>query len=158
MAIAVGLAAPDFELRNQHGAPVALSSFRGHKDIVVVFYPFAFSGVCTSELAEIRDRMDQIVDERTELLAISCDHRYSLRAYAERDRYEFSLLSDFWPHGAVSRAYGAFDESLGCSARVTVVVDRSGTVAWTVERDIGDARDLDEYARVLGDLRSNYGQ
>jgi len=156
MAIAVGHAAPDFTLRNQHGAPITLSEFAGHKDVVVVFYPFAFSGVCTSELAEIRDRIDQIVDEGTEVLAISCDPRYSLRAYADRDGYDFSLLSDFWPHGEVSRAYDAFDERLGCSARVTAVVDRAGTVRWAVHRDIEDARDFDEYRRVLDDLRRDY--
>ena len=109
MVIAVGQTAPEFSLRNQHGAPVAMSEFLGSKDVVLVFYPFAFSGVCTGELTEIRDRVDQIVDERTEVLAISCDPRYSLRAYADRDGLEFSLLSDFWPHGEVSRAYDAFD-------------------------------------------------
>src|SRR4051812_3510530 len=156
MAIAVGLAAPDFTLRNQDGAPVCLSEFTGIKDVVLVFYPFAFSGVCTGELAEIRDRIDQIVDERTEVVAISCDPRYSLRAYADRDGYEFSLLSDFWPHGEVSRAHGAFDGRLGCSARVTVVVDRAGTVRWTVSREIADARDFDQYAHVLNGLRADY--
>jgi peroxiredoxin len=156
MAIAVGLAAPDFELRNQHGAPVALSDFAGVKDVVIVFFPFAFSGVCTGELAEIRDRSDQIVDAHTEVLAISCDHRYSLRAYADRDRFGFSLLSDFWPHGQVSQAYGAFDDSRGCSARATVVVDRAGVVCWTVRNAIDEARDFTAYLRVLDDLRAGY--
>ena len=156
MAIAVGLAAPDFSLRNQHGAHVRLSEFAGAKDVVLVFYPFAFSGVCTDELGVIRDRIDQIVDERTEVLAISCDHRYSLRAYADRGGYEFSLLSDFWPHGEVSCAYEAFDERLGCSARATVVVDRAGTVRWAVHNDIEEARNFEAYRAVLSDLRHNY--
>jgi peroxiredoxin len=156
MAIALGSTAPDFTLPNQHGTPITLSDFSGGKDVVIVFYPFAFSGVCSGELAEIRDRLDQIVDEQTELVAVSCDHRYSLRAYSERDGFEFSLLSDFWPHGAVSQAYGAFDERLGCSGRATVVVDRAGTVRWTVHLQIGEARDFDEYRRVLADLRSDH--
>jgi mycoredoxin-dependent peroxiredoxin len=156
MAIAVGQTAPEFSLRNQHGAPVSMSDFLGAKDVLLVFYPFAFSGVCTSELAEIRDRFDQIVDEHTEVLAISCDHRYSLRAYADRDGYEYSLLSDFWPHGAVSRAYDVFDESLGCSARATVIVDRVGVVRWTVQNEIGEARDFEEYRRVIHTLRGDY--
>jgi mycoredoxin-dependent peroxiredoxin len=156
MAIAVGQTAPDFSLRNQHGAPVALSDFAGAKDVVLVFFPFAFSGVCTSELADIRDGIDQIVDEHTEVLAISCDHRYSLRAFADRDGYEFSLLSDFWPHGEVSRAYDAFDERLGCSARATVIVDRRGAVRWAVQRPIGEARDFGEYMPVLEGLRRGY--
>jgi peroxiredoxin len=153
MAISVGSAAPDFSLRNQHGTPVALSEFAGVKDVVLVFYPFAFSGVCTSELEEIRERLTEIIDERTELLAVSCDHRYSLRAYAERDGYEFSLLSDFWPHGEVSRAYGVFDEAAGCAGRSTVIVDRDGVVRWTVHLEIGEARDFERYLRVLADLR-----
>jgi peroxiredoxin len=156
MAIAAGLAAPDFELRDQHGTPVWLSELRGSHDVVIVFFPFAFSGVCSGELAEIRDRLDQIVDERTALLAVSCDHRYALRAYAERDGYEFPLLSDFWPHGEVSRAYGAFDEGLGCSTRVTVFVDRDGVVADTVESRIEEARDLSRYFPILERLRSGY--
>jgi peroxiredoxin len=156
MAIAVGSAAPDFSLRNQHGATVTLSEFNGVKDVVLVFYPFAFSGVCSGELAELRDRFEEIGDERTEVLAISCDPRYSLRAYADRDGYEFSLLSDFWPHGEVSRAYGVFDDQLGCSGRSTVIVDRSGRVAWTVHLDIDEARDLGEYRAVLADMRNRY--
>jgi peroxiredoxin (alkyl hydroperoxide reductase subunit C) len=156
VAIAAGRPAPDFRLPNQHGAQVSLSDFAGAKDVVLVFYPFAFSGVCTGELAEIRDRMDQIVDEWTEVPAVSCDHRYSLRAYADRDGYEFSLLSDFWPHGEVSRAYGVFDERLGCSARATVIVDRGGMVRWTVENDIGQARDFEAYRAVLSGLRIDY--
>ena len=153
MAISVGAVAPDFSLRNQHGTPVSLSEFAGVKNVVLIFYPFAFSGVCTGELSDVRDRFAEIVDEQTEILAVSCDPRYALRAYAERDGYEFSLLSDFWPHGEVSRAYGVFDERLGCSGRATVIVERGGTVAWTVHLEIGEARDLDDYRRVLADLR-----
>jgi peroxiredoxin len=156
MAIAVGRAAPDFSLRNQHGASVTLSEFAGGKDVVLVFYPFAFSGVCTDELAVVRDRIDQIVDEGAQVLAVSCDHRYSLRAYADRGGYEFSLLSDFWPHGEVSRAYEVFDERLGCSARATVIVDRAGTVRWTTHNDIEEPRDFDAYLAVLSDLRLDY--
>jgi peroxiredoxin len=154
VAISIGGHAPDFALRDQHGAAVALSDFAGAKDVLIVFFPFAFSGVCGGELAELRDGIDQIVDDRTEVLAVSCDHRYSLRAYAERDRFPFSLLSDFWPHGAVSRAYDAFDERLGCSTRVSVVVDRAGEVSWAVRGDFDRARDFAEYRRVLSDLRN----
>jgi peroxiredoxin len=156
--IAVGSAAPAFALPNQHGTPVALSDFEGGKDVVLVFFPFAFSSVCSAELTEIRDRSDQIVDARTEVLAISCDHRYSLRTYAERDALPFSLLSDFWPHGAVSRAYGAFDDRLGCSTRTTVIVDRAGLVRWAVTRPMGEARDFDAYLTVLADLHNHYGE
>jgi peroxiredoxin len=152
--LAVGLRAPDFELRNQYGTPVALSDFASV--VLVVFFPFAFSDVCSAELAEIRDGHDQIVDADAEVLAISCDHRYALRAYAERDQLTFSLLSDFWPHGEVSRAYDAFDDRLGCSARTTVVVDQVGIVRWMAQRAVHETRDFGEYLKVLDDLRSGH--
>ncbi len=118
MALDVGAAAPDFTLGNQHGESVTLSAFRGSKVVVVVFYPFAFSSVCTGELHGLRDSLADFSGDTTELLAISCDPVYSLRAYADRDGYEFSLLSDFWPHGEVARAYGGFDSSRGCARRL----------------------------------------
>jgi mycoredoxin-dependent peroxiredoxin len=154
MAFAVGLPAPDFSLPNQHGETVTLSSFAGIKDVLLVFYPFAFSGVCTGELSEIRDRYAELSGGQTEIMAVSCDHRYSLRAYAERDGYPFSLLSDYWPHGEVSRAYEIFDEEVGCSGRASFVVDRQGVVRWTVQHPIPQARDLDEYLAVLAGLRA----
>ena len=154
MALAAGTPAPDFRLRNQHGETVTLSDFTGKKDVVLVFYPFAFSSVCTGELCEIRDRFADISDDETEVLAISCDHRYSLRAFADRDRYTFSLLSDFWPHGEVSRSYGVFDERLGCSGRATVIVDRSAVVRWSIHNAIPDARSLDEYREILASIRA----
>ncbi len=149
----VGEAAPDFTLQDQHGKPVTLSQFVGSKNVVLVFYPFAFSRVCTSELTEIRDNREDLVDESTALLAISCDHMFSLREYAERDRLDFPLLSDFWPHGKVSRDYGIFNEETGASGRATFIVDRAGVVRWQVENEIPKARDLDEYRAVLADLR-----
>jgi len=154
MALAVGQVAPDFSLRNQHGETVTLSAFAGIKDVLTVFYPFAFSSVCTGELNELRDRFAELSDEQTEILAVSCDHMYSLRAYADRDGYPFSLLSDYWPHGGVSRAYEIFDAELGCSGRATFVIDRQGVVRWSVDHDIPQARNLDEYVAVLADLRS----
>ena len=94
--------------------------------MVLVFYPFAFSGVCTGELCEIRDNLDDFAAAAAEVLAISCDHFFSLRAYAEQDGYTFSLLSDFWPHGEVSRALDQFDEEVGCATRATLILDRDG--------------------------------
>lgn len=153
MALAVGSAAPDFTLKNQNGEPVTLSEFAGRKDVVLVFYPFAFSRVCTGELCEIRDHIGELADDETEVLAISCDHMFSLRAYAERDGYPFSLLSDYWPHGEVSRAYGIFDEVVGCSGRATFIVDRAGIVRWHVHHGIPEARDLAAYRSQLTEIR-----
>jgi peroxiredoxin len=147
-----GQPAPDFSLRNQHGQTVTLAEFRGRKNVVVLFYPWAFSGVCSGELAEIRDSLADLQNETSELVAISCDAMYSLRVFADRDGLTFPLLSDFWPHGEVARRYGVFDDALGIAGRSTYIVDREGIVRWQVSNEIGQARDLDAYRTVLADL------
>ena len=152
MPLEVGHRVPDFTLKNQHGEDVSLGDFHGAKNLVLVFYPFAFSRVCTGELCELRDQIGDFTDEHTALAAVSCDHMFSLRAYAERDGYTFPLLSDFWPHGAVSKAYGIFNEKLGCSGRATFIIDRDGVLRWQVENDIPQARDVADYGKVLADL------
>ena len=152
MTLPTGQAAPDFSLKNQHGETVTLSSYAGAKSVVLVFYPFAFSGVCTGELCEIRDRLTDISGDDSEILAVSCDHMFSLRAFAERDGYSFSLLSDFWPHGEVSRAYDVFEEKPGCSGRATYVIDKDGIIRWSVHNEIPQARDLDVYRKVLSEI------
>lgn len=149
MTSMIGQRAPDFTLVNQHGEQVSLSQFAGVKKLVMVFFPFAFSGVCTGEMQEMRDLFADLANETTELLAISCDHMFSLRAFADRDGYEFSLLSDFWPHGEVSSAYGVFDATRGCPRRATVIVDRAGVVRWRVVNDISEARRIDEYRSIV---------
>jgi peroxiredoxin len=153
MTLDNGQSAPDFELRDQHGQDVRLSSFAGTKAVVLVFYPYAFSRVCTGELDDIRDRLSEFDTDDVQLLALSCDPMFSLRAFADADGLKFPLLSDFWPHGAVARAYGVFDEDLGCATRSTFIVDRQGTLRWSVHNPMGEARNLDDYVRVLGDLR-----
>jgi mycoredoxin-dependent peroxiredoxin len=146
-----GLEAPDFELRDQHGRPTRLSSFRGSQAVVVMFYPYAFSRVCTGELSAVRDH-PAFAHAGVQLLAVSCDPMFALRALAERDALSFPLLSDFWPHGEVARAYGVFDEERGCAERSTFIVDRSGWVRWVVHNPMPEARDLEEQVRVLGEV------
>ena len=150
--LAVGSEAPDFALRDQHGQTVTLSSYRG-RAVVLVFYPWAFSRVCGSELRALRDDLPRFQNDDVALLAVSCDPMFSLRAFAEADGLEFPLLSDHWPHGGVAKAYGVFNETTGAADRSTFVVDRSGRIAWSVHNAIPDARDLEEYAAVLAQLR-----
>jgi mycoredoxin-dependent peroxiredoxin len=152
MTVQIGQQAPDFELRDQHGQRVALASFRGSRAVTVMFYPFAFSGVCTGELCSVRDNLPTFESDDVTVLAVSCDPMFSLRAFAERDELTFPLLSDFWPHGAVARAYGVFNEDRGCADRSTFIVDRTGVVRWMVHNEMPQARDLQEQARVLADL------
>ena len=141
--------APDFTLRDQFGQDVTLSSFRGRKAVALVFYPFAFSGVCTGELTAIRDRLDEFLTFDTELLAISCDPIYAVRAFADADGLHFPLLSDYWPHGEVSSAYGVFEEDRGAPSRSSFVVDQDGVIRWTVHSERHEARDLDAHLAAL---------
>jgi peroxiredoxin len=152
MAIQVGDKAPDFELKDNHGATVKLSDFRGDKNVVLLFYPFAFTGVCTGELCSLRDNLPQFTDRDTQLLAVSNDSIHTLRVFAEQESLEYPLLSDFWPHGNTSRAYGVFDEDKGCALRGTFVIDKEGVVRWTIVNGLPDARDLGEYVKALDTL------
>ncbi|AKJ13445.1 peroxiredoxin [Streptomyces puniciscabiei] len=152
MAIQVGDKAPDFELKDNHGRTVKLSDFRGEKNVVLLFYPFAFTGVCTGELCELRDNLPKFEGRDTQLLAVSNDSIHTLRVFAEQEGLEYPLLSDFWPHGNVSRAYGVFDEDKGCAVRGTFIIDREGVVRWTVVNGLPDARDLNDYVKALDTL------
>ena len=152
MTLEIGTPAPGFTLKDQHGQDVSLSDFRDEKNVVIVFYPFAFSRVCTGELCELRDNLADFSDDHSALLAVSCDHMFSQRAFAEHDGITFPLLSDFWPHGAVSRAFGIFNEKAGCSGRATFIVDRDGILRWQVENEIPQARNIDDYRKILADL------
>ena len=151
-AIAVGTEAPDFELRDNNAQTHKLSSFRGQKNVVLVFYPFAFTGVCTGEMCAIRDDVESLQNDDTQVFAISCDTVASLRVFAEREGLNYPLLSDFWPHGAVARAYGVFNETLGAADRGTFVIDKQGLVRWTVRNAVPDARDLADYQKALAEL------
>jgi peroxiredoxin len=146
-----GRVAPDFDLRDQHGAGFRLSEQRGVRSVAVLFYPYAFSGVCTGELSGVQDRLDDLVGEATAVVAVSCDPVYSLRAFADRDGLTFPLLSDFWPHGEVTRAYGVLDEERGCPQRSTFVVGLDGLVRWTVHSPVREPRDLGALERALFD-------
>jgi len=147
--LALGGLAPDFSLRDQFGQDVALSSFRGSKAVALFFYPWAFSGVCTGEMAGIRARLDEFLTFDTEVVAISTDPVYSLRAFADQDGLNFPLLSDFWPHGEVARSYDVFDEVKGCARRSSYVIDKEGIVRWSVHNAMPEGRDLDEHLAQL---------
>jgi peroxiredoxin len=129
-----------------------LSSYRGSKKVVLVFYPFAFTGVCTGELCAIRDDIGPLQNDDTQVLAISCDSVPALRVFAEQENFSHPLLSDFWPHGAVASAYGVFNETLGAAERGTFIIDKQGIVRWTVRTAIGEARDLDAYQKALAEI------
>jgi mycoredoxin-dependent peroxiredoxin len=152
MAVEVGQQAPDFELKDQHGTPVRLSDFQGRKNVVLVFYPLAFSGVCSGELCALRDDFPEVTRDDVELLTVSVDSTFVLRTWADRDGFTFRLLSDFWPHGAVAKLYGVFDEDKGVATRGTFIIDKSGQIRWMVMNPIPQARDIADYKKALADL------
>ena len=147
--LCIGDEAPDFTLRDQFGQDVRLSDFRGRKAVAILFFPFAFTGVCTGEMSGVRDRLDEFLTFDTEVIGVSCDSVYALRSFAETEGLNFPLLSDWWPHGAVSRAYEVFDEGRGAPRRSSYIVDRDGRLAWSVHNANPDGRDLDEHLREL---------
>ncbi len=151
-APAVGDIAPDFTLPNQHGAPITLSDLRTSLT-ALVFYPAAFSGTCTGELRQIRDGLEDFQHDGIRVLTISCDPTFALRAWADIEGYFFPLLSDFWPHGQVSRTYGVFLEDRGMATRATFLLDEAGVVRWRVVNPPGQARDFRQYREALAQLR-----
>lgn len=144
----VGAPAPDFTLRDQFGQSVTLSAFRGVKAVAVLFYPFAFSGVCTGELGGVRDRLDRFLTFDSEVVAVSCDPVYSLRRFADDDGLNFPLLSDFWPHGGVAASLGILHER-GFAVRGTFLVDADRVIRWALVNGPGERRDFDAYRRVM---------
>jgi mycoredoxin-dependent peroxiredoxin len=150
--VETGQPAPEFSLVDQHGQLVTLRQFRGTQNVLLLFYPYAFSRICTGELTTIRDRLSAFDNEDTATLAVSVDSKYALRVFAEREGYTFRLLSDFWPHGQVAESYGVFAEETGAPTRGTFVIDKAGVVSWSVVHGMADARDADAYVRALARL------
>lgn len=150
--IEVGAKAPDFTLKNQYGEDVTLSELVRDRPTLLVFYPFAFSGICTGELCHIRDDMPRYDGDALQVVGISCDPMFTQRAWADVEQFEFSLLSDFWPHGEVARTYGVFDDELGFSVRGTFLVDRTMTVRWVLINPPGQARDFTPALEVAATL------
>ena len=147
--VAVGDEAPDFTLRDQNNEEVTLSSFRGEKAVLIVFYPAAFTGICTGELCRVRDELPTFQNDDVQVLTISVDSAYSHKIFAEREGYEFPLLSDFWPHGAVAQAYGVFNEKAGIANRGTFLVDKPGIVRFAELNMPGEGRDPAEWQAAI---------
>ena len=141
MAPEVGTEAPDFTLKDQNNQEVTLSSFRGERSVLVVFYPFAFSGICTSELCSVRDDLASFQYGSVQILAVSV-----------AQGYEFPLLADFWPHGKVAQAYGVFNDGAGFALRGTFLVDPSGIVQFAEVNGPGEARDQDGWRKAVAAL------
>jgi peroxiredoxin (alkyl hydroperoxide reductase subunit C) len=139
--VAVGDQAPDFTLRDQNNEEITLSQFRGDKAVLIIFYPLAFTGICTGELCKVRDDLPTFQNDDVQVLTVSVDSAYSHKVFSEKERYEFPLLSDFWPHGAIAQRYGVFNETTGFANRGTFLVDKDGIVRFAECNGPGEGRD-----------------
>jgi peroxiredoxin len=144
----VGQTAPDFTARNQHGQSISRASLAG-APAVLVFFPWAFSGICTGELCALRDDLARFTAVEARVLAISCDPMFALRAFGDAEGLSFDLLSDHWPHGRIAQDYGVFDDEVGVAHRGSFVLDARGTVTWSVLNGIGEARRIAEHLQAL---------
>jgi len=151
MSISVGDSAPDFSLPDQDKQVVSLAELRG-TPVLLVFYPFAFSGICTGELCHLRDELAVYTDAGVRVLAVSTDPVFSLKAFREKESFDFPLLSDFWPHGATAQAYGVFNEKAGMALRGTFLIDAEGTVAFAEVNAPGDAREQSGWKDAVSQL------
>jgi len=152
MTLDVGTTAPDFTLKDQNNQEVTLSSFQGEKNVLLVFYPLAFTGTCQGELCQVRDELPKFQNDDTAVLAVSVGASPSHKVWAAEQGYTFPLLADFWPHGAVAQAYGVFNDATGFANRGTFVIDKSGVIQFAEMNGPGEARDQAVWDKALSAL------
>ena len=152
MPLEIGAQAPDFALKDQNNQDVRLKDFHGHKAVLLVFYPFTFTGTCRGELTEIRDHLDDYQNDDVQVLAVSVDSIYSHKVWALREGFDFPLLADFWPHGEVAQAYEVFNAGGGMANRGTFLIDRDGVIRYAEEAGPGATRDQNAWRTALADL------
>lgn len=151
MTLSVGDRAPEFSLPDQDKQVVSLAELRG-TPVLLVFYPFAFSGLCTGELCRLRDELTDYTDAGVRVLAISTDPVFSLKAFREKEGFDFPLLSDFWPHGSTAQTYGVFNEKAGMALRATFLLDAGGVVRFAQVNNPGDVREQTEWKAAVAEL------
>jgi peroxiredoxin (alkyl hydroperoxide reductase subunit C) len=152
MPLEVGSEAPDFSLKDQNNQVVTLSSYRGEKNVLLVFYPLAFTGTCQSELNGVRDDLPSYQNDDTQVIALSVDSPYSHKVWAQREGYDFPILADFYPHGGVAQEYGVFNDVTGFANRGTFLIDKQGVIRFAEENQPGDPRDQSAWRSALQQL------
>jgi peroxiredoxin len=154
--IQTGQAAPDFSLYNSDKKQVALSEYKG-KNVLLLFFPLAFTGVCTTELCSVRDNIAAYNDANATVLGISVDSLFTLDKFKKEQGLNFDLLSDF--NKETSTAYGSIYEDFvlgmkGVSKRSAFVIDKEGIVQYAeVLDDAGKIPDFEQIMKVLEQLR-----
>jgi mycoredoxin-dependent peroxiredoxin len=152
MPVEVGTQAPEFVLKDQNNQEVRLADFRGQRAVLLVFYPLAFTGTCQGELQEVRDNLEAYVNDDVQTLTVSVDSIYTHKIWAEQEGFQFPLLADFWPHGAVAQAYGVFNDAAGIANRGTFLIDKAGVVRFAEMNGPGQARDQAAWRKAIAEL------
>lgn len=152
MPLAVGTHAPDFELPSQNNERITLSSFKDSKAVLLVFYPFAFTGICTGELGQVQAQLASFASDAVQVMALSCDSPYALKVFSLRDGLQFPMLSDFWPHGAVAQSYGVFNSEIGAANRGTFLIDASGVIRFSECNEVGVGREAQHWLDAIAAL------
>ena len=153
MAVRTGEKAPEFDLELPHGERVRLSDFLGSSNVLLVFHPFAFTPVCEDEARDLQENLESFRNAQTEIVLVSCDPAPAREAWKRELEAEYVFASDFWPHGAVSKAYGIFNEETGAPHRGTFLIAKDGTVIWSLVKE-GDARRTEMVPESLETLQT----
>lgn len=154
MPINVGQPAPDFELSSTIGeGKVKLSDFKGKKNVVLFFFPLAFSPVCANEMPNFEKHIAELTANDTVFFSVSVDSLYTLKAFAGHCKVsQFPMLSDFHPKGDVAKKYGVYADDHGIAQRATIIIDKQGVVRFTHVNELVKERDLSAFLDVLKSL------
>ncbi|WOC13658.1 peroxiredoxin [Gordonia sp. MP11Mi] len=147
--VPVGSVAPDFDLRDQNNRRVSLSALREKSDVLVVFFPLAFTGTCEGELGHIRDNLPRFADDTLTTVAVSVGPPPTHKVWSSAQGYLFPILSDFWPHGDVARSFGVLDEQRGYANRGTFLVGRDGLIRYAAMVGPGEGRTEETWTAAL---------
>jgi mycoredoxin-dependent peroxiredoxin len=153
MMVRTGDSAPEFDLEVTHDERAALSEIRTRANVLLVFHPFAFTPVCEDEARDLQENLQSFRDAGTEIVFVSCDPSAARQAWRAELGAEYTFASDFWPHGAAAKAYGVFNERTGAPYRGTFLIDRGGTVIWSLVKE-RDERRTEMVPESLGALAS----
>lgn len=149
MPAEIGRPAPHFELVDQSKQPVSLADFRGNKTMIV-FIPFPFTGICDAEGCALRDGLGQLEAMDANVVVITAHAAQTNAKWAADNDFTFPILSDYWPHGEVARAYGAFNEDVGAATRSTYILDADGIVRDVIATEnLGIQREHDAQVEAL---------
>jgi len=141
MAVEAGQQAPDFDLQVTADTRARLADLRGEKNVLLVFHPYSFTGICEAEACDIQDNLERYRDAETEVVFVSCDAWPARQAWKKELGHDYTFASDFWPHGAAAQAYGVFDETRGIATRGTFLIGKDGVVKWALVHGPGDRRE-----------------